>query len=60
MLVTMVAVVVVQTNFGYRPGVSYHNDKALPVVQATGGPVFDLRDVVPEHNAESSAAKKSW
>ncbi len=44
-LVTMVAVVVVQTNFGLGHGVSYQNDRYLPVVQATGGQVFDLKSI---------------
>ena len=45
MLVTVVAVVLIQTNFGVIPELNYQNDSALPLVQATGGHVFDLRNV---------------
>ena len=62
MLVTIVAVVLVQTNFGFSPMLSYHDDKSLPAVQATGGKVFDLRDVGPvavEHStADTSMNRK--
>lgn len=64
MLVTVVAIVLVQTNFGFNPGISYQNDKSLPVVQATGGQVFDLRNIKatppPEQTVmESSTTRKS-
>lgn len=61
MLVCVVAVVLVQTNFGFSPGISYRNDKLLPVVQATGGQVFDLRNigVAPPPDQESSMTRKS-
>lgn len=62
-LVTVIAMVLVQTNFGFSPRISYHADKSLPAVQATGGQVFDLRDIrgtPPEQSAaESSATRKS-
>lgn len=45
MLATVVAVVLVQTNFGTIPELTYRNDSALPLLQATGGHVFDLRNV---------------
>ena len=45
-LVTVVAVVLVQTNFGLNTAVSYQSDRALPLVQATGGQVFDLRTII--------------
>lgn len=44
-LVTLVAVVLVQTNFGFSPPLTYDNDSALPATQATGGQVFDLKSV---------------
>ena len=61
MLVSMVAIVLAQTNFGYGPGISYQNDKALPVVQATGGQVFDLRNIksVPPPDQEPGVTRKS-
>ena len=45
MLVTVVAVVLIQTNFGIFPELNYQNDGALPLVQATGGHFFDLQSV---------------
>ena len=44
-LVTLVAVVLLQTNFGISPPLSYGNDTARPATQATGGEVFDLKSV---------------
>lgn len=66
MLVTMIAVVLVQTNFGFGPQITYKNDQFLPTVQATGGQVFDLRGVggrstppEPERAKEPVPVKKS-
>ena len=44
-LVTMIAAVLLQTNFGYTPVLSYDNDSSLPGKQATGGKVFDLNNI---------------
>lgn len=57
----MVALVLMQTNFGFGPGISYQNDKALPLVQATGGQVFDLRNIksMPPPDQEPGMMRKS-
>lgn len=56
----MVAIVLVQTNFGSGHVISYRNDVCLPPVQATGGKVFDLKSVestLPEHSVVDSTRK---
>ena len=65
-IVTMVAVVLVQTNFGLGNGVSYQTDRLLPMMQATGGQVFDLSDVSsrstpsePERPRESERVREA-
>ncbi len=45
MLVIVVTIVLLQTKIGTKPELNYQNDPALPLIQATGGPVFDLRSV---------------
>jgi len=60
MLIAVVAITFVQTKFVAVKEVSYQNDPALPVVQATGGPVFDLRNVEPARaRAPNMAASNS-
>lgn len=55
----MVAIVLFQTNFGFNPGISYRNDRSLPVVQATGGQVFDLRNVGANSSSEQTVAEST-
>lgn len=63
MLVTMIAVVLVQNNFGFSAGISYRKDSSLPLHQATGGHVFDLRNIratQPDSPEDTNANKKPW
>ena len=49
----MVVIVLMQTNFGMSSEISYHNDNALPLIQATGGQVFDLRNITSLTNSNT-------
>lgn len=42
----MIAVVLVQTRLGIGLDFIHRNDKQVPAVQATGGQVFNLQDLV--------------